>query len=319
MLKTMLDRPSMYSSAIVRLLMIGVPAIIIGLAYWSPILAASQPGVNQDETGRQGTVAQRLRSPAPEPSRKFLPAQEMVPPIAGQPSGVPSPAISQSDSEVVPGRSVISESTVPVIVGRVLYRGLVPAPTRIEIDRDQDVCGTIMSLTSLAVDAATHGLPDAVVHVEAGPGMAPAGGFAAAPIVVRNRQCRFHPHVAAAQVGSETGTFNDDPVMHSTNVTIANSTVFNVAMLAGGPPIKKRLKKAGLQMMTCNLHKFMRAYRLVFDDPYFDKTTETGQYSIAGVSPGWRRVTVWHEVLGVMEKDVQVPEQGTVVLDLEYK
>ena len=192
-------------------------------------------------------------------------------------------------------------------------------PTQIEVDRDQDVCGETMSMAVLSVDASTYGLQNAVVHVVAGAGQVSAAGFVSAPVIVRNRQCRFHPHVAAAQVGSETGTFNDDPLMHSTNITVANSTVFNVAMVAGGLPIKRRLMKAGLQMMKCNVHKFMQAYRMVFDDPYFDQTTETGQFSIAGVSPGLHRITVWHETLGLMEKELQVPAQGTVVVDLEYK
>jgi plastocyanin len=174
-------------------------------------------------------------------------------------------------------------------------------------------------MTALSVDAATHGLQNAVVHVGLGEGEAQPTGFAAAPVVVRNKQCRFHPHVAAAQVGTETGTFNDDPLMHNTHITIANSTVLNVAMVAGGNPIKKLLKRSGLHLVKCNVHKFMQAYRLVFDDPYFSETTESGQFAIAGISPGLHRISVWHETLGMLEKDVQVPVRGTVVVDLEYK
>ena len=207
----------------------------------------------------------------------------------------------------------------PVIIGRVLYRGPVPVPTKIDIDRAQDVCGATMSMATLSVDAATHGLQNAVVHVELGEGETQPTTFVSPPVIVRNKQCRFHPHIAAAQVGNETGTFNDDPLMHNTHITIANSTVLNVAMVAGGPPIKRRLKRAGLHKMQCNVHTFMQAYRMVFDDPYFDQTTESGQFSIAGASPGLRRITVWHETLGVVEKDVQVPVRGTVVVDLEYK
>jgi plastocyanin len=176
-----------------------------------------------------------------------------------------------------------------------------------------------MSMASLSVDAATHGLQNAVVHVKPGAGEVSAGIFAAKPAVVRSKQCRFHPHVAAAQVGNEIETFNDDPVMHNTIITVANSTVLNVAMVAGGPPIKKLLKESGLYMMKCNVHQFMYAYRVVYDDPYFDQTTEAGQFSITGVSPGAHTITVWHETLGVMQKDVRVPAQGTVVVDLEFK
>ena len=304
---------------LVRLLAVSARVAVIGFSCWSPLFAASMPDANTDKSGRKASVSQSLPGSAPEPSSKFRRIHEMVSPVAELQREFPVPAAPQPGSVAPPTEPALAESTGPVIVGRVLYRGPVPMPTQIEVDRDQDVCGATMSMAVLSVDAATYGLQNAVVHVVAGAGQVSAAGFVSAPVIVRNRQCRFHPHVAAAQVGSETGTFNDDPLMHSTNITVANSTVFNVAMVAGGLPIKRRLMKAGLQMMKCNVHKFMQAYRMVFDDPYFDQTTETGQFSIAGVSPGLHRITVWHETLGLMEKELQVPAQGTVVVDLEYK
>jgi len=65
--------------------------------------------------------------------------------------------------------------------------------------------------------------------------------------------------------------------------------------------------------------RFMQTYRLVFDDPYFGQTTEAGQYAITGVSSVLHRITVWHETLGLLEKEVLVPARGTAVVDLEYK
>jgi phage terminase small subunit len=99
---------------------------------------------------------------------------------------------------------------------------------------------------------------------------------------------------------------------------MGSGTVLNVAMVAGGPTIKKSVKRSGLYLLKCNVHKFMQAYRLVFDDSHFDQTTETGQFSITGASPGLHRITVWHETLGLLEKEVLVPVRGTVVVDLEY-
>jgi hypothetical protein len=115
-----------------------------------------------------------------------------------------------------------SESTGPVIVGRVLYRGPVPAPIQIEVNRDPDVCGRTMSMTTLSVDAAIHGLQNAVVHVELGVGEVSAGIIASTPVIVQNKQCRFHPHVAAALMGAEVQIINDDPVMHNTNIIVDN-------------------------------------------------------------------------------------------------
>lgn len=232
---------------------------------------------------------------------------------------VPAAMIGLAYSPLLAATQSSGESGGPVIVGRILYRGSVPAPTQIQVNRDADVCGATMSTVTLLIDGATYGLQNAVVHVEPAVGEVAGRIAAVAPVVVRNKECRFHPHVAVAQMGAEVQIFNDDPVMHNTNIIVDNSTALNVAMVAGGNPIKKRLKKPGLHLVKCNVHKFMQAHRVVFDDPYFDQTTETGQFSIAGVSPGLHRITVWHETLGMMEKEVHIPTRGTVIVDLEYK
>ena len=315
----MAGRSAMSVQALVRLLSVAVPVVMIGMVSWSPLLAASQPGAEPDGTGGKAPVSQQLHGLAPGPPAKFRRPREVVPSVAEPQAEFPGLAVSQPGSDAPPTRSAFSESTGPVIVGRVLYRGPVPAPTQIPVNRDPDVCGTTMSMVTLSVDGATQGLQNAVVHVELGAGEVSARIISATPVIVRNKECRFHPHVAVGQMGAEVQLFNDDPVMHNTNIIIDNSTALNVAMVAGGNPIKKRLKKSGLHLVKCNVHKFMQAHRMVFDDPYFDQTTETGQFSIVGVSPGLHRITVWHETLGVLEKDVQVPVRGTVIVDLEYK
>ena len=314
----MVGRAVMFVQALVRLLSVGVAVSMIGLACWSPLFAASQSVADPDETGSKAPVYRRAAS-APKPPAKFRRAREVAPSVAEPQAESPAPGVSRTVSEAPSMESSFSGSAGPVIVGRVLYRGPVPAPTQVEVNRDQDVCGATMSMASLSADDATHGLQNAVVHVEPGVGEVSAGIFTATPTVVRNKQCRFHPHVAASQVGSEMETLNDDPMMHNTNITVATSTVLNVAMVAGGPPIKKLLKRSGLYVVKCNVHKFMHAYRVVFDDPYFDQTREAGQFSITGVSPGSHTISVWHETLGVLLKEVQVPARGTVVVDLEYK
>jgi plastocyanin len=309
----------MLVQVLIRHLSVAVPIILIGLADGSTLPAASHADNNPEARGRKAPISQPLRSPAPGPAAKFRMAQETAIHEAELQGESPAPVAPQLDSGALPTGSTSFRPAGPVIAGRVLYRGPIPASTQIEVDRDQDVCGTTISIAPLSVDTATHGLRNAVVHVELGEGDVPGGRPAAPPVVVRNRQCRFHPHVSVAQVGNEMGTVNDDPVMHNTHITVANSTVLNVAMVAGGRPVKKQLKKAGLQLIKCNVHKFMQAYRMVFDDPYFDQTTEDGQFTISGVSPGLHTLTVWHETLGVMQKDVQVPVRDTVVVDLEYK
>ncbi len=301
------------------------PALLIGAAYGAlsdvaPSAAQQAGGTSRKATGLERAVAE------PEPSAAIRQAPVTSTAKTGHDAmaeAVPQQKTAGVQPSAAPQNAGLSAGSVsvqgPVIVGRVLYKGSVPAPVQVEVNRDPDICGATMTTMPISVDPATHGLRNAIVHVESGSGTMPVEGVAQTPAIVRNKQCRFFPHVGAMQAGNDAEIINDDPVMHNTNMTFANRTVLNVAVVAGGSPIKKPMKKAGLHVVKCNVHKFMQAYRMVFDDPFFDQTTEAGQFRIVGVAPGMQTLTVWHETLGILQKEVQVPARGTVVVEFEYK
>ena len=214
-------------------------------------------------------------------------------------------------------RNEAVSSAGPVVVGRVSYRGPVPTPIEVPVDRDSEVCGQVVTVATVSVDAATHGVRDAIVHIDSGQGMMDNGLTQVS--VVQNKRCVFYPRVAALRVGVETEIRNDDPVMHNTNMSLHNGTVLNVALVPGGGPVKKTLKRQGAHVVKCNVHKFMQAYRHVFSDPFFDQTNETGQFRIQGLSAGLHTVSVWHETLGELHKEVQVPPRGILNVDFEFK
>lgn len=221
----------------------------------------------------------------------------------------------------VPPAEDPSKTGSPAIIGRVLFRGAVPPPVLFEVNRDADVCGQVIKVQQVSVDPATHGLGYAIVHVdvEMAEGAAAPMEVAGDVLPVRNKNCAFHPRVAVARTGSEAEFINDDPVMHNTNVTFGSRTMVNVALVAGGFPVRKPFKKTGLHLVKCNVHKFMSGYRYVFDDSFYAMTNEAGQFLITGLPPGIHTVTVWHETLGTIQKEVQVPAKGTVRLDIEFK
>ena len=72
----------MFVQALIRLLSVGVPVAMIGLACWSPLLAASQAGADQDERGRKAPGYHQLRALAPGPSAKFRRVREVAPSVA---------------------------------------------------------------------------------------------------------------------------------------------------------------------------------------------------------------------------------------------
>jgi plastocyanin len=214
-----------------------------------------------------------------------------------------------------------SKAESPTVIGQVLFRGAVPPPTLLEINRDTDICGQVSKLQQVSVDPVTHGLGQAIVHVDVAmvEGAAAPMEVAGDTSPVRNKHCAFHPRIDVAGPGSVAEFINDDPLMHNTHVTSGNRTMVNVALVAGGNRVRKPFKKPGLYLVKCNVHKFMSGYRYVFDDSFYAMTNEAGQFRITGLPPGIHTLTVWHETLGTIHKEVQVPTKGTVRVHLEFK
>jgi len=80
----------------------------------------------------------------------------------------------------------------------------------------------------------------------------------------------------------------------------------------------KRLKRSGLHAIRCDKHVFMEGYLHVFSHPFYAQTNQAGAFRIADIPPGNQAVRVWHETLGVLEKVVSIPLQGTVRVDFAY-
>ncbi len=183
----------------------------------------------------------------------------------------------------IPAQSAGAPNQGGTIVGEVIFRGTVPPPQTRTVSRNSDFCGKTVSVQPLLVDAASRGVQDAVVSVEAQPGGTEA---APTPILLSARKCAFEPKVVAAQVGQSVMVGNDDPVMHNVNVTLRGRTVMNEALVADGSAVEKTLARPGPHSLVCNAHKFMTGHLLTFEHPYFAVSSATGRFRIAGLPPG---------------------------------
>jgi plastocyanin len=211
--------------------------------------------------------------------------------------------------------SVQAQASGATIVGQVVFHGTVPPVPPRPVTRNPEFCGRTVSVQPLLVDPSTHGVRDVVVSAEG-----PSAGPVSRPIEdqIIARKCTFAPKVMAAQVGEAVEFLNEDPVMHNTNMTLNGRTVMNEALVADGNPVEKDLTRPGLHRIVCNAHKFMTGHLLVFEHPYFAVTDETGRFRITGLPPGLRGVTLWHESLGTLKKEVTVPSSGEVRVTFEF-
>ena len=200
--------------------------------------------------------------------------------------------------------------------GVVTFRGAIPPPQKVTVSRDTWFCGTTATIQPLLVHATLKSVVDAVVGLSE-PTVQPADTQPPAA-VIRNRQCAFERRISVVRVGARVEVANDDPVLHNTHIRGNGKTILNVAMVAHGENVQKQIRKPGVLDVKCDAHKFMQGYVVAFDHPYFALTDETGHFQIVGAPPGLRRITVWHETLGTLQKEVLVPAEGAISVTFDY-
>jgi plastocyanin len=191
------------------------------------------------------------------------------------------------------------------VTGRVVFREEVPTVPPIRVTKDQDACGQEVPQDVLLVSPTTRGVQYAVVALEGVP--LPEGGApAASQVTLENRNCRFAPHVLAAQVGSELAVVNADPVLHNLRAWSAERrALLNVVQPTQGQVTRRPLRRAGAFTLTCDAHAHMHGYLHVFEHPYFAVTDPTGTFRIRGVPPGTYRLTAWHEGWVVVKRELE--------------
>lgn len=206
-----------------------------------------------------------------------------------------------------------------ILVGHITFNGEIPPPRVIRVNRDWEFCGDTITVQPVTVHSSSHGVPNAVVSVEGVQGQHIDESKPPTVITLTNRNCAFIPRVSATTLGSVLEVRSEDPILHNTHIRFSRRTFLNVAMVPGGPAIRKRVKGPGELTVKCDAHKFMRAFVFTFDHHFFKVTNETGEFKIAGVPPGSHTITVWHETLGLLKKEeVIVPKAGKVVVNFEY-
>lgn len=101
-------------------------------------------------------------------------------------------------------------------------------------------------------------------------------------------------------------------------ILVTLRTFLNVALVAGGKPVQKRVKSSGLMRLACDAHPFMQGFVMVIDHDFVATTDAPGWFSIAGVPPGKQEISLWLETLGALTKHVTVPPHGELSVTFQY-
>jgi len=201
--------------------------------------------------------------------------------------------------------------------GTLIYDGPPPDAKPLVVDHDTDCCAKkkILPESLLVVEKKVQ---NGVVWLEGVVGDKPWPTDGA---VMDQMACIFKPHVTILGVGQTMQFLNSDPIIHNIHTWPRTNSPMSVSQLAKGlgRPIKRKFTEPDEIKITCDVHKWMGAWVIVRDNPYYSLTGEDGVFEITDVPPGSYKMVVWHESLQRVEKQVDLGAGATVTEDVVLK
>ena len=237
-------------------------------------------------------------------------------PATANPAADPPPAKAAESAAPAAAPATTKAEGWGTLKGRVIFGGDPPAQKVLVAKgdpnaKDAKVCSAREILSQrLVVDKTSKGVKYAVVFIPKPTAVNPDARAAALKkeVVFDQRDCLFDPHVLAVMKGEKVVIKQDDPgVSHNVHSYLQNFSL-NAAMQTGQTSVVE--PKAAERLpgpIVCDIHKWMSAYWLVADNPYFAVTDEKGNFEIKDVPAGTQKVVVWQEATGPVTPGVGEP------------
>ena len=204
------------------------------------------------------------------------------------------------------------------ISGVVKFEGDVPEKKKVEITKDQAVCGATEKFDETLVVGEGMVLQNTIVYLM---DISQGKDFdEKAKLEIDQKNCRFNPHVQIVPVGEALMILNNDKATHNVHIfgTRDNNTSFNRQQTKN----RKKMKLAGAKKpegpvkVKCDIHGWMSAWVAYVPHPYFAVTNEKGEFKLEDVPPGTYKLGYWHEACGTNNK---TPVTVTIAADGEVK
>lgn len=205
------------------------------------------------------------------------------------------------------------------VTGTVTFAGTPPAPRKILVDKDVEVCGMHEKLTEeLLVSGQNKAIRNVVVSlagVKSGKALViPETNFS-----LDQRGCQFTPHIQLIPVGATLDILNEDGIMHNIHTLSLENPSFNRAQ----PKFKKKIQTSfdfpETIRIKCDAHNWMGGWLIVVDHPYYALTDDSGSFEITDIPPGDYTLEYWHESLGRRSEEITVAAGAETVADISWK
>jgi plastocyanin len=198
------------------------------------------------------------------------------------------------------------------ISGVVKFKGSAPAPKKLDVNKDKEVCGKSPKVDqSLVVN--NGNLANAVVYLTD----IKKGKKAEAKVVLDQKNCEYHPHVLAFQAGNTVEILNPDGILHNVHSYSKVNTPFNMAQPKFKKAMTVKIEKPEAINVKCDVHGWMTGWLFAADNPYVVATDNNGSFKLTDVPAGTYNLEVWHETLGKTSQKVTVKAKEEAKVNLE--
>ncbi len=199
------------------------------------------------------------------------------------------------------------------IAGTITYEGEVPAPDKIAIVKDAEVCRVHAPERQRIKVNDKKQLAEAVVFLNLKKGRKVEEPKEKP--TVDQKGCEFVPHVQVVHVDAPVLIRNSDTVLHNIQAAQKMRTLFNHVQATKGQERDEVFKEPGLVVIQCQAHTWMEGWIYVLPHPYHAVTDEKGAFKITDVPPGVYELHVWQEHLGEQVFQVKVEAGKTTTSD----
>ena len=199
------------------------------------------------------------------------------------------------------------------ISGTVKFKGTAPAPKKLDVGKDKEVCGkTPKTDPSLIVN--NGNLVNAVVTIT---DIQKGKKIATQKVTLDQKGCEYHPHVLAFPAGSTVEILNPDGILHNVHSYSKVNSPFNQAQPKFKKTLSVKIDKPEAIEVKCDVHGWMHGWLVSTENPYFAVTDNSGSFKLTDVPAGTYTVEVWHEKLGKSTQKVTVKGKEEAKVNFE--
>ncbi len=213
--------------------------------------------------------------------------------------------------------------------GRIIYDGPPPVPPKIQVNKDQEVCGKYDLVDErLLVNPDNHGLKNVIIMLSLGRDEVPPihESYQAAEkgdVLLECLHCRFEPHVILLRTSQTLLVRNSDPKGDNIKIDVIKNLPINVTLPVGYTHEQRFPKVEAMPAhVSCSIHTWESGWLVVKDHPYMAVTDDDGYFEIKHLPAGKRKLMFWQEESGYLREvtyqgKAQQWQRGTPEFDLQ--